>query len=264
MRQLLISILSSLVGSENKIEVKKPNIHFKEGFRRLVAACCIIGFICGVFAGELVTALCCSVLCYIGYLIIEVLFCWIGDGFSGKKRKRSLLKEWQIKYKYWNRKCSRANRKCEKGNKVSLLQENEIIYNRNPFIPKGRMRRFDYIVYSTLLNVIMKVIEYDLELHTEKISICAVVLFWFFAIIQMFIVKNRIYDITLSNKKAWTLSGLWELCGFVLSSINTTLVYWMLPIGFALMAIPSKIGKDNKKTQEKSSFDIMKEIHKDF
>lgn len=260
MRQLLISILSSLVGSENKIEVKKPNIHFKEGFRRLVAACCIIGFLCGVFAGEFVTALSCSALCYIGYFIIEVLFCWIGAGFSGKKRKRTLLKEWQIKYKYWNRKCQREHKQCEAFNENIVKNECQIEYNRNPFIPKGRMRRFDYIVYSTLLNVIMKVIEYDLKLHTEKISICAVVSFWFFAIIQMFIVKNRIYDITLSNKKAWILSGLWELAGFVLSSINVTLVYWMLPIGLVLMVMPSKLTKDNKKTQEKSSFDIMKEM----
>ena len=50
----------------------------------------------------------------------------------------------------------------------------------------------------------------------------------------------------------------------ILVSINATLIYVMIPITFAIMAIPSKIdnGAEIKKTKEKSSFDIMKEMHK--
>ena len=110
MRGILINLLKSLLDSEDKINIPKPSINFKEGFRRIVAVCCFIGFICGVFAGEFVTALSCSVLCYIGYLCIEILLCWIGAGFSGKKKKRTFLKELQIKKKYWNRKCLRKHK----------------------------------------------------------------------------------------------------------------------------------------------------------
>jgi hypothetical protein len=273
MKQLLIQILSALVGSEHKIEVKKLNINFGEGFRRFIIVCIVVWVLCDIF--DIVTsstrkfsdafmALGGGFLAYICYICLIKILGWIGAGFSGKKNKRTLLKEWQIKYKYWNRKCQRSYKKCDKYNQVATKQENCIVYNRNPFIPKGRMKRFDYIVYSFLFNFIMKIVEYDIEIHADKVSICANILFWFLGIMQIFIVRNRIYDITLSNKKAWAFSGLWELCGFILSSINATLIYWMLPVGFAIMAIPSKIANDTeiKKPKEKSSFDIMKEMHK--
>ena len=257
MKQLLIQILSALVGNEAKIEIKTPKINFKEGFRRIVAVCCLIGFVCGACSGEFVTALSCSVLSYLGYLCIEVLFCWIGSGFSGQKAKRTLLKEWQIKYKYWNRKCQRKYREIDSRQET----ESHIQYNRNPFVPKGRMRRFDFFVYSFLFNIVIKMAEYELE-QNQAFFGSALFLVWLVFIVDLFIVRNRIYDITLSNKKAWCFSCLFQLSGFVLTLFHQALIYLMLPFGFALMIIPSKLEKatPTKKEKEQSAFDMIKTI----
>lgn len=273
MKQLLIQILSMLVGSEHKIEVKKPNINFGEGFRRFVLVCILIWVFCDIWSiitseyrnnSDVFMALGGGILAYICYICLIKILCWIGAGFSGKKNKRTLLKEWQIKYKYWNRKCQRSYKNCDEYNKTAIQQENCIVYNRNPFIPKGRMRRFDYIVYSFLINFIMKIVEYDMEIHVDKVSVCAFAVWGLLIVLDIFIVRNRIYDFTLSNKKAWSCSVLLQIFALILVSINATLIYVMIPITFAIMAIPSKIANDVgiKKTKEKSSFDIMKEMHK--
>jgi hypothetical protein len=83
-------------------------------------------------------------------------------------------------------------------------------------------------------------------------------------VLDIFIVRNRIYDFTLSNKNAWSYSVLLQIFALILVSINATLIYVMIPITFAIMVIPSKIdnGTEIKKNKEKSSFDIMKEMHK--
>jgi predicted membrane protein len=110
----------------------------------------------------------------------------------------------------------------------------------------------------------MKIVEYDMEIHADKISVCAVIIWCLLIVADIFILRNRIYDFTLSNKKAWSFSALLQIFALILYSINVTLIYVMFPITFAIMAIPSKIdnGAEIKKTKEKSSFYIMKEMHK--
>lgn len=248
MKQLLIQILSALVDSENKIEVKKPNIHFGEGFKRFVIVCILLCVICDIWSIitneyrnnlDVLMALGGGILAYICYICLIKILGWIGAGFSGKKYKRTLLKEWQIKYKYWNRKCKRSYKKYDEQDNIFTEQE-KLKYNRNPFIPKGRMSRLDYIVYSFLFNFIMKIAEYDMEIYSDKIPVCAIAIWGILTVLAIFIVRNRIYDFTLSNKKAWFFSVLLQIISLVLSSINAMLVYIMLPIGIAIMAIPSK------------------------
>jgi uncharacterized membrane protein YhaH (DUF805 family) len=260
MKQLLIQILSALVGNEAKIEIKKPKINFKEGFRRIVAVCCLIGFVCGACSGEFVTALSCSALCYIGYLCLEILLCWIASGFSGeqKTRKRTLLQELKLRQKIWDRKIKRT---CKKNEAIAEV-EKTIIYNRNPFVPKGRMKRFDFFVYSFIVGLIMRLIGYETEKNPETISYCTICL-WFFAfVVDIFIIRNRIFDITLSNKKSWSVSIIFQLICCIIELYSPYLRLITLPFGIALIAIPSKLVEDStiKKEKEQSAFDMIKTI----
>ena len=271
MKQILIQILSTLVNSENKIEVKKPNINFDEGFRRFILVCIIIWVFCDIWSiitseyrnnSEIFMALGGGFFAYICYRCLIKILSWIGAGFSGKKNKRTLLKEWQIKYKYWNRKCQRSYKKCNVYNEVSKKQESQIEYNRNPFIPKGRMRRFDYFVYSFLVGAVMRLIDYETEKNPETISYCIICLWLVTFVIGLFIMRNRIYDITLSNKKAWWLTGLFQLSGLILTSLHPALIYLAFPFGIAIWLIPSKISGDKQieNTDKKgvAAFDMIK------
>ena len=41
-------------------------------------------------------------------------------------------------------------------------ETSKIIYNRNPFIPKGRLNRKHYFMYMMFLSLVSKIVEYDL------------------------------------------------------------------------------------------------------
>jgi hypothetical protein len=276
MKQLLIQILSALVDTENKIEVKKPNIHFKEGFRRLIAACCIIGFICGVFAGEFVTALYCSVLCYLGYLVIEVLLCWIGAGFSGKKNKRSLLKKWQIKYKYWNKKCQRAYKKQEQQKPFEKDKQNngyfwlyqiffiKIKTKEDAILEKENILAISYHCISWILGLeivtwllgngkdvffgFIWLILYLLLLfwYQKKSSICSTVIILLLNIFMLYCTVCLVM-----TKEPISRIMMLETIMFV--------PFLYVPIQFFKI---SRLLNKKEKEKEKSSFDIMKELHK--
>lgn len=271
MRQLLISILSALVGSENKIEVKKPNINFKEGFRRIVAACCLIGFICGVFAGEFVTALYCSVLSYIGYIFIEFLLCWIGAGFSGKKRKRTLFKEWQIKYKYWNRKCRKQYNKLDDKPFEQDKQINGYYWLYQIFFIKIKTKEDAIVEKENVMSIAYHCMSwiFGLEIVSWLWGNGKDVLFGFVWIIIYFLL---LFWYQKKNSKFATV---------IIMLLNILLVYCIVyllitkePISRimvleTIMFVPFlyapiqffKISRLlNKKEQEKSSFDIMKEM----
>lgn len=92
MKQVLIQILSALVNSDNKLEIKKPNINFKEGFRRIVLACILIYLffdILDIFRSEyrslteIFSDLIVAIIFYLVYLGFVKLLCWIGAGFKG-------------------------------------------------------------------------------------------------------------------------------------------------------------------------------------
>ena len=96
MKQLLIQILSALVGSEKKIEVKKPNINFKEGFRRIVLVSIIIWVLCDICDilssqyrndSDIIMSLFGGLIAYISYLCLVKLLCWISAGFKGDTPK---------------------------------------------------------------------------------------------------------------------------------------------------------------------------------
>lgn len=122
-------------------------------------------------------------------------------------------------------------------------ETNKIIYNRNPFIPKGRLNRKHYFIYMMLFNIITKTAEYDL---TKGDSISAIINAFIVTILTLFVVKNRLYDITLSNKKAWILGVLFCVITIVLSSINPQFIYIMLPFALLIMCINSK-GANNER-----------------
>lgn len=92
MKQILIQILSTLVGSENKIKVKKPNINFKEGFRRIVLVSILIWLffdILDIFQsqtrdmGDIFTNVLGALICYFSYLLCIKILSWIFAGFKG-------------------------------------------------------------------------------------------------------------------------------------------------------------------------------------
>ena len=122
-------------------------------------------------------------------------------------------------------------------------ETSKIIYNRNPFVPKGRLNRKHFFIFMMLLNVMSKIAEYDLS---KAESISAIINALIAILLTLFVVKNRIYDITLSNKKAWVLGVLY--CGIiiVLQCINPQLVYLMLPFGLLLLFVSSK-GASNER-----------------
>lgn len=273
MKQLLIQVLSTLVGSENKIEVKKPNIHFKEGFRRLVAACCLIGFICGIFAGEFVAALYCSVLCYIGYLCIEVLLCWIGAGFSGKKNKRTLLKEWQIKYKYWNRKCKRSYKKEESKPFEEDKQNSGYFWLYQIFFIKIKTKDDAVLERENILAIAYNCISwiFGLEVITwlcgngKDVFFGFIVLTLYLLLLFWYQKKNSICStviILLLN-----IFMLYCTICLVMTKEPISRIMMLETIMFVpFLYVPFQFFKIsrllNKKEKEKSSFDIMKEMHK--
>lgn len=273
MKQLLIQILSALVGSENKIEVKKPNIHFKEGFRRLIIACCIIGFICGVFAGEFVNAFYCSVLCYIGYLCLEILLCWIGAGFSGKKNKRTLLKKWQIKYKYWNRKCKRSYKKEESKPFEEDKQNSGYFWLYQIFFIKIKTKDDAVLERENILAIAYNCISwiFGLEVITWLWGNGKDVLFGFIFLIIYFLLlfwyqkKNSLVSTVIIS--LLNLLLLLSIIYLVSTKEHISRIMMLETIVFVpLLYVPFQFFKIsrllNKKEKEKSSFDIMKEMHK--
>jgi hypothetical protein len=91
MKQILIQILSALAGSENKIKVKKPNINFKEGFRRIVLVSILIWLffdILDVFnspqrdMGEIFIDALGALVCYFLYLLCIKILSWVFAGFK--------------------------------------------------------------------------------------------------------------------------------------------------------------------------------------
>lgn len=121
-----------------------------------------------------------------------------------------------------------------------MSEEKEIIkieYNRNPFIPKGRLNRKYYFIYMMLFNIMARIADYDL---TKGDNLSAIIIAFIAFILTLFVVRNRIYDITLSNRKAWLLGTLFCLITVILTSINPQFIYLMLPFGLLILCINSK------------------------
>ena len=98
MKQILIQILSTLVGSENKIKVKKPNINFKEGFRRIVLVSILVWLffdILDIFQkqtrdmGEIFIDALGALVCYFLYLLCIKILSWVIAGFKGDSQPES-------------------------------------------------------------------------------------------------------------------------------------------------------------------------------
>ena len=121
-----------------------------------------------------------------------------------------------------------------------MSEEKEIIkieYNRNPFIPKGRLNRKYYFIYMMLFDIMTRIAGYDLS---KGDSLSAIIIAFMTTILTLFVVRNRLYDITLSNRKAWLLGILFCLISIVLSSINPQFMWLLLPFGLLILCINSK------------------------
>ena len=91
MKQILIQILSALVDPEHIIEVKSPNINFKEGFRRIVLVSILIWLFFDVWdifnssqrdMGEIFIDALSALVCYFAYLLCIKILSWICAGFK--------------------------------------------------------------------------------------------------------------------------------------------------------------------------------------
>lgn len=133
---------------------------------------------------------------------------------------------------------------------IEETKDKTIKYNKNPFIPKGRMKTSVYFVYMIIFNLIIKIADYDL-ITLNNASISASLNYFVISILFLFIFKNRLFDITLSEKKSWWISSIMYIVLNITAFFNMIIYYIIgIPFGFLLLLLPSKLEiEENKKTE---------------
>lgn len=83
-------------------------------------------------------------------------------------------------------------------------------YNNNPFVSKGRLSGLMYLVYTILFSVLCSLLGVDFFVSNKIvfIQIFAFIMTFIFLLPQLFILKKRLYDISLNNKISWILTPI--------------------------------------------------------
>ena len=81
-------------------------------------------------------------------------------------------------------------------------------YNNNPFVSKGRISRFMYFVYMLSFTLLCDFLGIDFFVSNKNAIIQYLAFFITILTIfpQIFVLKKRIFDITLKNKLSWFLT----------------------------------------------------------
>ncbi len=171
------------------------------------------------------------------YLGLEKIIYWIIRGFKTNKEIKNIQEE-EIKEEMVTAvKMDKEETTNEK--QVPQLQKIQIQYNRNPFSTHGRLNRLHYFIYSCFFNIGIAVIALSMESLQEAVYIIALLVILFvLSLGTMFIIKKRVYDITLSNKKAWIISAAAILLSLIAGDFASII---LLPLGVWLVFKSSKV-----------------------
>jgi uncharacterized membrane protein YhaH (DUF805 family) len=130
---------------------------------------------------------------------------------------------------------------------TETVEETDKEYNKNPFLPQGKMKRSSYLIGIIIINLCLMTVAYIIALIGEKLGLSKNSVMFFFIplglsyiIFWLFIIKKRLYDITLKPVLSWILAIILPFFALCCCAISSSGASMFTLLNLILLFTPSK------------------------